>query len=151
MARRGPLYRNVLYIKPVQTGYPDDSDGAHVANVGGGTYEAMPHAAAAGIVSKPPASIPREGGGLLCRTIFAWKRAVGPHLAAASEGRAVSDDELVAAVRQALRISTILATITASSHDNDQDEHAAAEQEKLVSRMRVEANGEEELEEEEEE
>ena len=101
VARRGPLYRNVLYIKPVQTGYPDDSDGAHVANVGGGTYEAMPHAAAAGMVSKPPASIPREGGGLLCRTIFAWKRAVGPHLAAASEGRAVSDDELVAAVRDA--------------------------------------------------
>ena len=35
VARRGPLYRNVLYIKPVQTGYPDDSDGAHVANVVG--------------------------------------------------------------------------------------------------------------------
>ena len=88
-----------LFLKPVQTGAPADSDGRLVAGVAGAPHSVASHA---GVVL--PASGPSGGraGPVACRTLFAWEAAVSPHLAAAREGRPVGDAALVAAVRAEL-------------------------------------------------
>lgn len=69
----------LLYLKPLQTGFPTDCDGRLVGNVTqqGNTYG--PHAASllTGGVPNPAAPV---------KTLFAWSRAVSPHLAVLDEG-----------------------------------------------------------------
>jgi len=99
-----------VYVKPLQTGAAaGDSDGRLVAAAaaavgsGGGRFSCAPHAAAAyrgdRPVGTPPGVLPRNipRGGVWARTLFAWGDAVGPHLAARREGRAVSDREVLEA------------------------------------------------------
>lgn len=89
-----------LYLKPVQTGFPADSDGALVAALGGGCAHALgAHAAAA--AGRPLASADADSRAP-CRTLFAWAQPVSPHLAVEREGRAAGDAEVTAATRDAL-------------------------------------------------
>jgi dethiobiotin synthetase/adenosylmethionine--8-amino-7-oxononanoate aminotransferase len=112
----------LLYVKPLQTGFPDDSDGAFVAQavrhaapaatvahtLGG--HAAVAAAEAAAAVEAGGSAAPR-GRALLAdaaprvsaRTLFAWRGAVGPHLAAAREGRAVADRAVSVAVAAEVR------------------------------------------------
>ena len=97
--RRGTA---TTFLKPVQTGYPEDSDAGFVARQTKGNETAGEHAAVA--------SGSTEGGGegfaagvTRAHTEFAWRRAAGPHLTAAEEGRPVSDEEIVRATRNYLR------------------------------------------------
>ena len=88
-----------LYLKPVQTGAPDDSDGRHVALLAGGLrHELGLHAAATGLDAS------RGDGCAVSRamTLYAWRQPVSPHVAVATEGRAVSDEEVVAATHESL-------------------------------------------------
>ena len=90
----------MLYLKPVQTGFPDDSDAAFVSQVAGGIATMDAHAATA--ASATP-SKPFAGSDSMCaHTLFAWRRAASPHLAAAEEGRSVGDAEVVSAVAAVL-------------------------------------------------
>lgn len=105
----------VCYIKPVQTGFPHDSDAALVAAVCGGSPTAGAHAAAllgtpAGSTLAPRLSPERwlqehgvQGQAVHASTLFAWSEAVGPHVAMEREGRAVADDSVVAATLALLR------------------------------------------------
>ncbi|KAJ1639753.1 AAA domain-containing protein [Pavlovales sp. CCMP2436] len=97
-ARRREL--PTLYLKPVQTGFPRDSDGALVAALGGGVAHALgAHAASAASL---PLALADSDARAPCRTLFAWRDAVGPHLAVEREGRAVGDAEILASTRDAL-------------------------------------------------
>lgn len=85
-----------LFVKPVQTGVPD-SDGETVARLAGAHHEPAAHAVHAGLR-------PTHGGraGARATTLFAWNAAVSPHVAAAREGRAVDDAQVVRATRAEL-------------------------------------------------
>ncbi|EEH54871.1 uncharacterized protein MICPUCDRAFT_34980 [Micromonas pusilla CCMP1545] len=90
-----------FYLKPVQTGFPDDSDADFVAR--GRTATTMgAHAAVAAGIERGGTSSPiadgSGGDGTWSHTEFAWARAVGPHLAAREEGRGVADSEVLRAV-----------------------------------------------------
>lgn len=95
-----------LYLKPVQTGFPDDSDADFVASRSrAGVVTTMgPHASvAAGMASDRGTERPMDDGGggaypFWAHTTYAWRRAVGPHVAVAEEGRAVSDRALLRSV-----------------------------------------------------
>eukprot|EP00892_Ulva_mutabilis_P009792 jgi/Ulvmu1/7185/UM034_0094.1 len=92
----------VNYVKPVQTGFPEDSDGRLVAsNLSGGTgvdHFISNHAAqcmTGGEHAGARRDAPYQAGvhhPCQATTLFAWSNAVSPHLAAAHDGRAVSDD-----------------------------------------------------------
>ena len=83
--------RKILYLKPVQTGFPADSDGELVARLASGQHTLGVHAAeiAQQRAALSPLPMPH------CRTLFAWTLAVSPHLAVGREGRPVSDHELL--------------------------------------------------------
>ncbi|KAI9096460.1 pyridoxal phosphate-dependent transferase [Phlyctochytrium arcticum] len=70
-----PLNRKVFYIKPVQTGFPVDSDARHVK-----TY----------------------APGVETDVIFTYKEPAGAHLTAVREGKPVSDVELLRATEDRL-------------------------------------------------
>ncbi|KAG2501947.1 hypothetical protein HYH03_000445 [Edaphochlamys debaryana] len=93
------------YIKPVQTGFPADSDARLVALASGGSVSMGQHAAVAAegraAVAVPEASA--GAAGPRCSTLFAWQHAVSPHLAARLEGRAVPDEQLVAEAGAAMQ------------------------------------------------
>ena len=84
----------LLYLKPLQTGLPTDSDGHFVAGVASAhgaaaQHDFGPHALAA--LSPSEAALTRESSAaaapvVLARTLFGWRGAVGPHLAAEREG-----------------------------------------------------------------
>ena len=100
----------MLYLKPVQTGFPADSDGAVVARVAGGTHRLGAHAAAAAGSSaeagarkwSPNAPAFDAGSSIECCTLFAWQQAVSPHLAVEREGRAASDEAVLRAAQAEL-------------------------------------------------
>ena len=102
----------VFYYKPVQTGFPEDSDADTVASVCGGHTEFGDHAgqllAVGGDVTDFPEMIedPSLKLDLTARTEFAWSHPVSPHLAVQMEGRAVSDEELVTTCMQTLATYT---------------------------------------------
>jgi dethiobiotin synthetase/adenosylmethionine--8-amino-7-oxononanoate aminotransferase len=82
------------YLKPVQTGFPADSDARLVAAALGARPAHGTHAAAllgGAAAGASPAASP-------AKVLFAWRAAVGPHVAARAEGRGVSDAALVAAL-----------------------------------------------------
>lgn len=95
---------SALYLKPVQTGFPVDADGRLVAAASGGTHDLGEHAAVidpTGLGSWPRVdrATPQS---LSCRTLFAWSQPVSPHKAVDEEGRGVSDEHLIATVREEL-------------------------------------------------
>ncbi|KAJ3153779.1 hypothetical protein HDU86_005112 [Geranomyces michiganensis] len=69
--------RKVFYIKPVQTGYPEDSDARHVQQFCGSKR-------------------------VDAKTLFTYREPAGAHLCAVQENRPVSDAELLAATRKAV-------------------------------------------------
>jgi len=104
---------SLLYLKPVQTGFPLDSDSRLVARVAGLQHTLSPHAAS--IDHPPPAaqqdtrsgpvgSVPATGAGAgrLAHTSFAWSMPASPHLAVQAEGRPVTAAEVLEATRQQL-------------------------------------------------
>ena len=92
---------SALYVKPVQTGFPADSDGRLVAAAAGCAHTLGEHArACAGRLVDTAEG--KECGSAAATTLFAWEHAVSPHLAAQREGRNVSDAQLLDSVRSAL-------------------------------------------------
>lgn len=95
-------------MKPVQTGFPEDSDGRLVArNLAAGSgapHLVSEHAAkcheGSSSVSGGLDSVLQAGVHHRCQatTLFAWSNAVSPHLAAAREGRAVTDEAVLHAL-----------------------------------------------------
>lgn len=100
----------VCYLKPLQTGFPADSDGDFVAqaaqrsaSAGAAVHTLGAHAAhLAGPQPQSPRSSPAPGV-VTARTLFAWRDAVGPHLAAARDARVVADSQVAPAVAAELR------------------------------------------------
>ena len=114
-----------LYLKPVQTGFPDDSDADFVATrARAGVVPTMgPHAAVAAGFSGGARTTNDEDGGshrtdrgtpfptaegggaaaasgppFWAHTTFAWRKATGPQAAVLEEGRFVTDEELLRSV-----------------------------------------------------
>jgi dethiobiotin synthetase/adenosylmethionine--8-amino-7-oxononanoate aminotransferase len=94
--------QSLLYLKPVQTGFPEDSDAAYVAAVLGAggknnlEYTHGPHAAQ--LLEIQPTNYHQKSSKYLIKTLFAWKDPVSPHMAVETEGRPVTDAGIVAAV-----------------------------------------------------
>ncbi|KAJ1697981.1 hypothetical protein LUZ63_006493 [Rhynchospora breviuscula] len=103
--------QSLLYLKPLQTGYPLDSDSRFVF------VKALDHLRLANFANSVVASnqilvasesakelggcehakVELNGGAgeevrLECKTLYAWREAVGPHLAAEREGLMVEDE-----------------------------------------------------------
>ncbi|KAL6774602.1 BIO1 [Auxenochlorella protothecoides x Auxenochlorella symbiontica] len=76
---------SLLYLKPLQTGFPTDSDARTVAAACGGATAVGPHAARLLPPGAPPHSAPASSASRLAKTLYAWAPAVGPHAAAAAE------------------------------------------------------------------
>lgn len=95
----------VNYVKPVQTGFPDDSDGRLVArnlSSGTGTHHFVAQHAIqcfdGGNKVADSRDSPYQPGSYhasQATTLFAWSNAVSPHLAVEHEGRAVSDETIL--------------------------------------------------------
>ncbi|TKY54599.1 Bifunctional dethiobiotin synthetase/7,8-diamino-pelargonic acid aminotransferase [Spatholobus suberectus] len=92
------------YLKPLQTGFPSDSDSRFVLNklrqLSLLRSPRIPLSASHRVLNVSPAVAEKlpfagdEGVGLselLCKTLYAWEEAVSPHLAAEREGLAVTD------------------------------------------------------------
>nr|CAB3480520.1 unnamed protein product [Digitaria exilis] len=123
-----PSVSAVAYLKPLQTGYPADSDARFVFSrtpallrasssppratrlvascstlfpsppVGA---EAEPlHKSQEKVVTYGRDGAPEETKLLSCRTLYAWRDPVSPHLAAEREGMAAGDDEVRGFVEQ---------------------------------------------------
>ncbi|EYU42430.1 hypothetical protein MIMGU_mgv1a0184292mg, partial [Erythranthe guttata] len=73
--------KRFVYLKPVQTGFPDDSDSRFV-------YRKFSDFFAMSEV--------------VCKTMYGWKEAVSPHLAAAREEAAVEDSEVLDMLKRCL-------------------------------------------------
>jgi len=116
-----------LYLKPVQTGFPEDSDAQFVADCvrsgesesGGSSIKRRvttgAHAAKCRSVSTETITTTSDMmttddttnnmniiNNVWCHTEFAWKIAAGPHIAEKLEGRPVTDEDVVNAVRNRL-------------------------------------------------
>ncbi|KAK9099928.1 hypothetical protein Scep_023358 [Stephania cephalantha] len=114
------------YIKPVQTGFPLDSDSRFVYRKVSDLFaarnpkpnfslfasnRAIRGSRSVGLgelgVSEEKVVV-GEGGvverELRCETVFSWREAVSPHLAVEREGAAVGDAELVESLRRCLRV-----------------------------------------------
>ncbi|XP_020227432.1 bifunctional dethiobiotin synthetase/7,8-diamino-pelargonic acid aminotransferase, mitochondrial isoform X1 [Cajanus cajan] len=93
------------YLKPLQTGFPSDSDSRFVLTklrqLSLRRNPRVPLSASHRVLNVSPAvpelnplAAAEEGAGsseLLCKTLYAWEEAVSPHLAAEREGLAVKD------------------------------------------------------------
>lgn len=91
-----------VYIKPVQTGFPEDSDGQLISHAAQCKHTLGSHArTCAGLTTAQPPET--EAVNAYASTLFAWKNAVSPHLAVKLEGRPVQDAELVAAIADEIR------------------------------------------------
>ncbi|XP_074273689.1 bifunctional dethiobiotin synthetase/7,8-diamino-pelargonic acid aminotransferase, mitochondrial [Silene latifolia] len=111
------------YIKPVQTGFPVDSDSRFVFSAvydlhrrrcdgGGGVVlkDKVGKVSAAVTEAEALWECRRErkvgvgvGGGVVeCRTLYAWKEAVSPHLAVEKEGMRIEDEELLKELKKCL-------------------------------------------------
>lgn len=95
-----PLQLSVLFLKPVQTGFPADSDARLVAAAAGLSVATGPHAAQLLPSSERQAGAASEAaaGGTLAKTLYAWQQPVSPHVAVETEGRPVSNRQVAAAV-----------------------------------------------------
>jgi dethiobiotin synthetase/adenosylmethionine--8-amino-7-oxononanoate aminotransferase len=108
-----------LYLKPVQTGFPEDSDAQFVFDCSGsnssssnsgdddekskGRVTTGAHAAkCTDTTTTDNDSDNNNSNKIWCHTEFAWKVAAGPHVAEKLEGRPVTDEDVVYAVRSRL-------------------------------------------------
>jgi len=92
----------VRYVKPVQTGFPGDSDAGVVARAAGLRLLAGRHAAELLSGEAPPPQFGDEALHGTASTLFAWRLAAAPSAAAAVEGRGVSEGEVARATAAAL-------------------------------------------------
>lgn len=90
-----------LYVKPVQTGFPADSDGRLVSTSAACAHTLGEHARACGERAQDDAA-GATNAAAMATTLFAWRDPVSPHLAAQRDGRHVSDEQLLQGVRAAL-------------------------------------------------
>lgn len=113
---------STMYLKPVQTGFPEDSDARFVSRVvsdAGSSVRMEVGSHAADIASQDglfqdinamqKIQNPRKNitaSSMLARTLFAWKIAASPHLAVEREGRPVFCSDIVGAIRQELKRHT---------------------------------------------
>ncbi|KAJ1267930.1 hypothetical protein BS78_07G096500 [Paspalum vaginatum] len=121
-----PPVSSVAYLKPLQTGYPADSDARFVFSRTPALLRASSSPRATRLVAScrtlfPSPAVGAEAeplhesqekvltyGGdgseetkvLACRTVYAWREPVSPHLAAEREGMAAGDDEVRGCVEQ---------------------------------------------------
>ncbi|GAB2220078.1 hypothetical protein Drorol1_Dr00007721 [Drosera rotundifolia] len=130
LATSFPLPSKFLYLKPVQTGFPSDSDSRFVHRkvsdlfllrktpgtlvtsnqtlmASGSAAEACGVKSGVGMVELGGYEERRvenegEGGELVCRTLYAWREAVSAHLAAERENGVVEDEVLVELVQRCL-------------------------------------------------
>lgn len=84
-----------LYLKPVQTGFPADSDARLVAAAAQAAEEYGPHAAALLDLGQQQQANGSAGGGrpewwLTARTLYAWSRPLSPHRAVELEGEGLA-------------------------------------------------------------
>ncbi|KAL6751462.1 pyridoxal phosphate-dependent transferase [Haematococcus lacustris] len=127
-ARRNQVH--LLYLKPVQTGFPSDSDARLVAAASGSQLQLGPHAAVLdpqGAISATAVTSPHAQEGKVpmaaaqlktCKVLHAWSAAVGPHKAVEAEGRQVPDADIqasVAAELQAFASQTRLQAVAAGA------------------------------------
>mmetsp|Transcript_37594 Transcript_37594/g.88864 ORF Transcript_37594/g.88864 Transcript_37594/m.88864 type:complete len:839 (+) Transcript_37594:57-2573(+) len=96
----------VLFLKPFQTGYPEDSDADTVAGVCGGRSEVGDHAQelllAGEEVTEFPCLLNPKDSNVVARTEYAWSQPVSPHLAVQLEGRAVTDGQIISSLQKSL-------------------------------------------------
>ncbi|XP_019463455.1 PREDICTED: bifunctional dethiobiotin synthetase/7,8-diamino-pelargonic acid aminotransferase, mitochondrial isoform X1 [Lupinus angustifolius] len=107
------------YLKPVQTGFPSDSDSRFVIDkVAQLLFLRNPHTplfASHSVLNVSPAvtersienhEIGEQGFGaskLICKTLYAWEEAVSPHLAAEREGLEVKDSTVLETLHSCFR------------------------------------------------
>jgi bifunctional dethiobiotin synthetase / adenosylmethionine---8-amino-7-oxononanoate aminotransferase len=97
----------LLYLKPVQTGFPVDSDARLVAAACGAVLNHGSHAAKLLNATLPctgsAAAVEAAAPAAMSKVLFAWREAVGPHIAAEREGRLVADRSVVEETAAELR------------------------------------------------
>lgn len=113
---------SVLFLKPVQTGFPTDSDARLVAAAAGLPVAAGPHAAQLLPGSELQASSAPAADGTLAKTMYAWQQPVSPHLAVETEGRPVSNRQVAAAVAAELRGFAAAGSLAGSEHGRQQQQ-----------------------------
>ncbi|KAL9224591.1 hypothetical protein vseg_000611 [Gypsophila vaccaria] len=109
-----------FYVKPLQTGFPTDSDARFVFSAAVNLHlrrrTSAALTAANYVLNASSAAAKTEnyseertvGEGVLrrraveCTTMYAWREAVSPHLAAEREGMAVSDEEVLRLLEKCL-------------------------------------------------
>ena len=102
------LQADVAYIKPVQTGYPADSDAglvarvAHCSHTQGSHAQACVSQGASTTEAAAPSALEASQSANTATTLFAWSGAISPHLAVQREGRSVADAELCTSVEAAI-------------------------------------------------
>ena len=140
-----------LYLKPVQTGFPEDSDAQFVADcVHSGESESggssIKRRVTTGAHAAKCRSVPTETtttttsdmmttddttnnmniiNNVWCHTEFAWKIAAGPHIAEKLEGRPVTDEDVVNAVRN--RLEEFHNNDTNNNNNNNNNKFALVE------------------------
>lgn len=104
-ARPTTLHTQVplLYVKPVQTGFPGDSDARTVALACGVPETTGEHARYLLPASSPAAATDASLTASRVVVSHAWAAPTSPHLTARREGRPVSDGALLAALSAELR------------------------------------------------
>nr|XP_043630610.1 bifunctional dethiobiotin synthetase/7,8-diamino-pelargonic acid aminotransferase, mitochondrial [Erigeron canadensis] len=122
----------LIYIKPLQTGFPQDSDSAFV-------YRKTPEIVSnwfpqlALLASNQTLNVSNQilengsckngffedgfcerkklgngnGNELICKTMYAWKEAISPHLAAEREGANVADSDVLVLLEKCLEIGVV--------------------------------------------
>ncbi|KAJ1433507.1 Pyridoxal phosphate-dependent transferase, major domain [Sesbania bispinosa] len=108
------------YLKPLQTGFPSDSDSRFVFNkvrqLHNRNHPRIPLSASLSVLNASPAArkemdpvlffTGEEGPGsseLVCKTLYAWEEAVSPHLAAEREGFIVKDSMVLETLQRCFR------------------------------------------------
>lgn len=111
------------YLKPLQTGFPSDSDSRFVFDklrrLRSRRNSRIPLSASNRVLNASPAARDRakeidrpsclageEGSGssqLVCKTLYAWEEAVSPHLAAEREGFVVKDSVVLETLQRCFR------------------------------------------------
>lgn len=99
-----------MYIKPVQTGFPNDSDALLVASVlqrgpqyGEHASQLLPPEAQASLKLHDRDGDMVRDTKYVAKTLFAWQTAVSPHLAVELEGRGVSDEQMLMVTAQHMK------------------------------------------------
>jgi len=131
----------LFYLKPIQTGYPEDSDAKFVHEVAKSSSKrnsdgslvkvtmrrngitSGAHAAMCETNEEQKNEEQEDDVSIWCHTEFAWNVAAGPHLAEKTEGRPVSDEAVIDAIRSRLHEFT---------HGNNDCEKYEGEQKKFA-------------------